>query len=260
MIPVVGANRTAFEPWPGYPGGGQRFYGSSFISDHRGDLVAELGRDEEGVILATVDLDFLAAHRAAWGFFPRPPARSLRVADHRPAGVIETERLILRPWREADRAPFVAMSADPAVMDTLGGVLSAEQAQAYIERAGKHLAIFGFTRWAVERRDDGAFIGAVGLAPIHASLPMPAGFEMGWRLARNAWGQGYASEAAAAAIEHGFEQGLTEVFAFTSRPNLRSQAVMARAGLTRTPTLDFDHRGLPEDHPLRPHMVWMARR
>ncbi|HEY3799372.1 MAG TPA: N-carbamoylputrescine amidase [Caulobacteraceae bacterium] len=69
VIPVVGANRTGFEPWAGYPGGGQRFYGSSFIADHRGDLVAELGRDDEGVILASVDLDFLAAHRAAWGFF-----------------------------------------------------------------------------------------------------------------------------------------------------------------------------------------------
>ena len=69
IIPVVGANRTGFEPWDGYPGGGQTFYGSSFISDHRGDLVAELGRDDEGVIVTTVDLDFLAAHRAAWGFF-----------------------------------------------------------------------------------------------------------------------------------------------------------------------------------------------
>jgi RimJ/RimL family protein N-acetyltransferase len=174
--------------------------------------------------------------------------------------VIETERLILRPWTDADRAPFVAMSADPSVMETLGGVLSPEQAHGYIERAGKHLDIFGFTRWALERRDGGGFIGAVGLAPIHPTLPMPAGFEMGWRLARDAWGHGYASEAAAAAIEHGFEQGLTEVFAFTSRPNLRSQAVMERVGLVRTPTLDFDHRGLAEDHPLRPHMVWMKRR
>ena len=69
VIPVVGANRTGFEPWDGYPNGGQRFYGSSFMCDHRGDLVSELGRDEEGVITATFDLDFLAAHRAAWGFF-----------------------------------------------------------------------------------------------------------------------------------------------------------------------------------------------
>ena len=69
VIPVVGANRTGFEPWEGYPSGGQRFYGSSFIADHRGDLVADLGRDEEGVALASFDLDFLAMHRAAWGFF-----------------------------------------------------------------------------------------------------------------------------------------------------------------------------------------------
>ena len=69
VMPVVGANRTGFEPWDGYPGGGQGFYGSSFIADHRGDLVAALGRDDEGVIAASFDLDFLATHRAAWGFF-----------------------------------------------------------------------------------------------------------------------------------------------------------------------------------------------
>jgi N-carbamoylputrescine amidase len=69
VIPVAGANRTGFEPWPGYPGGGQRFYGSSFVCDHRGDLIADLSRDEEGVGLATFDLDFLDTHRAAWGIF-----------------------------------------------------------------------------------------------------------------------------------------------------------------------------------------------
>ena len=69
VIPVVGANRTGFEPWADYPNGGQAFYGSSFIADHRGDLVSELGRDDEGVITATFDLEFLDAHRAAWGFF-----------------------------------------------------------------------------------------------------------------------------------------------------------------------------------------------
>jgi N-carbamoylputrescine amidase len=69
VIPVVGANRIGFEPWEGYPGGGQTFYGSSFIADHRGDLVAELGRAEPGIALASFDLDFLETHRAAWGFF-----------------------------------------------------------------------------------------------------------------------------------------------------------------------------------------------
>ncbi len=69
VIPVVGANRIGFEPWAGYPNGGQQFYGSSFIADHRGDLVAQLRRDEEGVASAEFDLDFLSLHRAAWGFF-----------------------------------------------------------------------------------------------------------------------------------------------------------------------------------------------
>jgi N-carbamoylputrescine amidase len=69
VMPVVGSNRTGFEAWPGYPGGGQRFYGSSFIADHRGDLVGDFGRDDEGVLTATFDLDFLDTHRAAWGFF-----------------------------------------------------------------------------------------------------------------------------------------------------------------------------------------------
>ena len=69
VIPVAGANRTGFEPWTDYPGGGQTFYGSSFVCDHRGDLMAELGRDEEGMALASFDLDFLDRHRAAWGFF-----------------------------------------------------------------------------------------------------------------------------------------------------------------------------------------------
>jgi N-carbamoylputrescine amidase len=86
IIPVVGANRIGFEPWDGYPGGGQSFYGSSFICDHRGDLVAELGRDAEGVIAATVDLDFLAAHRAAWGFFrDRRPDLYGALTEGRPA-------------------------------------------------------------------------------------------------------------------------------------------------------------------------------
>ena len=86
VIPVAGANRTGFEPWPDYPGGGQRFYGSSFISDHRGDLAADLGRDEEGVGVATFDLDFLARHRAAWGFFrDRRPDLYGPLVDRRPS-------------------------------------------------------------------------------------------------------------------------------------------------------------------------------
>ena len=175
--------------------------------------------------------------------------------------MIETERLILRPWKDADRAPFVAMSADPAVMETLGGVLSEAEALGYVERSQNGIRWFGYGRWVVERREDGAFIGVVGLMPIYWRLPLPAGFEMGWRLVRDVWGQGYASEAAKAAIADGFERGgLTEVFAFTSLPNLRSQAVMARIGMQRAATLDFDHPALAQEHPMRRHLVWMQRR
>jgi N-carbamoylputrescine amidase len=86
VIPVVGANRTGFEPWASYPHGGQGFYGSSFIADHRGDLVAALGREDEGVLTASVDLDFLATHRAAWGFFrDRRPDLYGALTDPRPA-------------------------------------------------------------------------------------------------------------------------------------------------------------------------------
>ncbi|QUD86004.1 N-carbamoylputrescine amidase [Phenylobacterium montanum] len=86
VIPVVGANRTGFEPWDGYPNGGQRFYGSSFIADHRGDLVADLGRDEEGIAAASFDLDFLKTHRAAWGFFrDRRPDLYGALSSPRPA-------------------------------------------------------------------------------------------------------------------------------------------------------------------------------
>jgi RimJ/RimL family protein N-acetyltransferase len=174
--------------------------------------------------------------------------------------VIETERLMLRPWRDADRAPLITMGADPEVMDPLGGVRGEAAELAFIAQQQANIARFGFGRWAVERREDSAFIGVVGLVPIHQSLPMPAGFEMGWRLVRDAWGHGYASEAAKAAIADGFERGgLSEVFAFTSTTNLRSQSVMARIGLQRTPTLDFDHPALAEGHPLRRHLVWMAR-
>jgi RimJ/RimL family protein N-acetyltransferase len=175
--------------------------------------------------------------------------------------MIETERLILRSWRDADRDPFAAMSADPQVMETLGGLLTREGADAYIDEHQAHLQRNGFGRWAVERRSDGAFIGAVGAAPIWPGLPMPEGYEIGWRLARHAWGAGYATEAAAAAIRHALQHcSAADIYAFTTPINLRSQAVMERLELARAPELDFLHPDLSEDDPLRPHLVWRALR
>jgi len=174
--------------------------------------------------------------------------------------VIETVRLVLRPWIDDDRVPFAAMSADPEVMEPLGGVLTGPQSTDYIDRATAHIDKHGFGRWAVARRDTGELVGSVGLMQIGAGVPVGPGFEVGWRLARAAWGVGYASEAARGAIQDAFARcGLKEAFAYTSVVNLRSQAVMGRAGMLRAPELDFEHPALPPDHPLRPHLVWLAR-
>ncbi len=174
--------------------------------------------------------------------------------------MIDTERLILRPWTEADREPFLAMTADPEVMNWLGGVPTPDAANQRFERFASGFDERGYTRWAIERTADGAFLGYCGLAPVHETLPV-IGIEAGWGLARAAWGFGYAAEAARAAGIDGFDRlKFEEIIAFTADTNRRSQAVMARAGLTRDPSRDFDHPNLPEGDPLRRHWVYAATR
>ena len=112
---------------------------------------------------------------------------------------------------------------------------------------------------AVERRDDSAFLGFTGLIRLKDDNPLAPGIETGWRLARQAWGHGYASEAAAASLKHGFEQlGVESIVAFTATTNLPSQAVMNRIGMMRREDLDFDHPALTKGHPLERHVVWEA--
>lgn len=169
---------------------------------------------------------------------------------------IETERLILRPWREADREPYAAMSADPEVMRWLGrGPMSRVESDAQLDRfeAGADPRGLGFL--AAERRGDGALLGYIALAPIPFEPAIPQGWEIGWRLARPYWGEGYASEGAAALLAHGFAAGLAEVLSFTATSNLRSQAVMRRIGLRRRPELDFEHPRLSVGDSLRSHVV-----
>ncbi|WP_269715306.1 GNAT family N-acetyltransferase [Caulobacter sp. NIBR2454] len=174
--------------------------------------------------------------------------------------MIETERLILRPWRGADRAPFAALCADPEVMAHFPATLSREESDAVVDRLADHQALHGFCFFALERKEDGAFLGFTGLMTLKPENPLQPGVEIGWRLARQAWGAGYASEAARAAIEHGFEVlGLAEIVSFTATENLRSQAVMERIGMTRRAELDFDHPAVPEGHRLRPHVVYTTR-
>jgi RimJ/RimL family protein N-acetyltransferase len=175
--------------------------------------------------------------------------------------MIETERLILRPWRGADIAPYAAMMADPEVGYWLGGTRSGDEANAQIDRFDAHLAAQGFGLMAIERRSDGAFLGAAGLEALTPDSPLAPGVEIAWRLARAAWGAGYATEAARAVLDDGFGRlGLREIVAFTANSNVRSRAVMERLGFTRSPDRDFDHPALAADHPLRPHVVYALAR
>ncbi|WP_344574501.1 GNAT family N-acetyltransferase [Streptomyces lunalinharesii] len=168
---------------------------------------------------------------------------------------LHTDRLVLRQWRAADLAPWAAMNADPEVREHLGDLLTREQSDASVARFQAEFDARGYGWWAVEVRATGEFIGFAGLDVVDDDLPF-TGVEIGWRLARAAWGQGYATEAARRVLTHGFDAlGLPEVLAVTTATNHRSQAVMGRIGMTRVPEYDFDDPAAPEG-PLRPNVVY----
>ncbi len=173
--------------------------------------------------------------------------------------MIETERLILRAFVEADREPWAAMNADPEVMRHFPATLSRAEADAVIERVNGKIAASGVGFWALERKADGQFLGFAGLNCIaHENLPIFGQWEVGWRLARHAWGQGYASEAGRAALAHGFgKMGLERILAYTAITNTPSEAVMQRLGMTRAEDMDFEHPLVPEGNPIRRHIVYV---
>lgn len=156
--------------------------------------------------------------------------------------MIETSRLRLRRWRGSDREVFADLHAHPEVMKDYGGPLDRPQSDAKLDRYVAAYARDDFSRWALETRE-GSFVGYAGV--ITSPLPHPLGphAQIGWRLMRSAWGHGYATEAAKAALHDAFTRcGLTEIFAYTGPDNLRSQAVMARLRLRRDPSRDFTER------------------
>jgi RimJ/RimL family protein N-acetyltransferase len=174
---------------------------------------------------------------------------------------VRTARLLLRGWREADRAPFAAINADPAVAALLGQALDRAASDAYAERIEAHWASEGFGLWAVERLDEGRFIGFTGLARPRFEAHFTPAVEVGWRLAHAAWGQGFATEAGRAALQFGFETvGLEEIVSFTAVANERSRAVMDRLGMSRDARGDFDHPRLEPGDPLRRHVLYRLRR
>jgi len=168
---------------------------------------------------------------------------------------LSTERLILRRWQGRDLAPWAAMNADPEVREHLGEPLTREQSDASVARFLAEFDERGYGWWAVEIRATGGFAGFAGLDRVDDGLPF-TGVEIGWRLARAAWGKGYATEAALAVLAFGFGTlGLAEILAVTTAGNLRSQAVMRRIGMTRDPAGDFEDPTAPEG-PLRPNVLY----
>lgn len=181
-------------------------------------------------------------------------------ADRVGTDALETARLVLRRWTAADRAPFAALNADPEVMRYFPEPLSAGQSDALADSIEATFEQYGFGLWAVEVKGGPPFIGFTGLAPLNPLVPYP-GIEVGWRLARPAWGHGYATEAARASLGYGFDAaGLAEIVSVTAEVNTPSRAVMRRLGMVHEPAEDFDHAGVPEGSPLRRHVIYRLRR
>jgi RimJ/RimL family protein N-acetyltransferase len=175
----------------------------------------------------------------------------------RPGNERRTERLILRRWREADREPFAALNADPDVMDYFPTGLTRAESDQMIARIEAGFDRRGYGLWALQLRATGEFIGFTGLDTPSLEAHFTPAVEVGWRLARSAWHQGYATEAAWASLAFGFEEaGLEEIVSLTSTVNVRSRAVMERIGMTHDPADDFDHPDLEEGHRLSRHVLY----
>ncbi len=173
---------------------------------------------------------------------------------------LSTPRLTLRQWRSDDLEPFAALNADPEVMRFFPAALSREESDALATRARVGIDKRGWGLWAVEVAESSAFIGFVGLAEPRFDAHFTPAVEVGWRLARSAWGKGYATEAGRAAVEHGFDElGLREIVSLTAVLNERSRRVMERLGMSHDPADDFDHPSVLVG-PLRPHVLYRLRR
>ncbi len=182
------------------------------------------------------------------------------MTDHIPAE-LETERLLLRRWTPADADAFGAMNADPAVMEHINAPMTRAESDAFLDRIADQFDEVGYGLWAVEVRDTARVVGFTGLALQGHQAPTTSAVEVGWRLSRDAWGHGYATEAATAAVDLAFGPAALEVLVSITTPgNLRSQSVMRRLGMRRAPELDFERESLPLGDPLRRAVVHQLSR
>ncbi len=171
----------------------------------------------------------------------------------------ETERLRLRQWKSADRAPFAALNDDKRVMEFFPSRLSRAESDAMADRCESLIHQRGWGLWAAELKESGEFIGYVGLHTPAAQLPFSPCVEIGWRLAFEHWRKGLATEAAKEALRIGFQRlGFTEIVSFTAVNNRRSRAVMGRLGMTESGL--FEHPSVPEESELRLHCLYRVGR
>ena len=176
--------------------------------------------------------------------------------------VAETERLILRLWRPQDHADYALHLNTPAVTRHVGGLQTDEEMAAAFERIDGYYRDYGHTFWAVERKADGAFLGFCGLKVVNLpGTPVDGETEIGWRLREDAWGRGYAKEAAVAALAWGWANlDRDRILAFTVRANEPSRRLMQRLAMTRRADLDFAHPHFAPGHPLSEHITYVAER
>ena len=175
---------------------------------------------------------------------------------------LETERLILRDWRDTDIDPFHAICSDPAVMATLGPLMTREQVAATVARMQRLQSELGHCFWAMERKADSQLIGWCGIIRGSVATPIAAMLEAGWRMTPSAWGKGYVTEAAIASVQWAFDNHHDDdaVWAITTTENRASRAVMERLGMEYLPGLDFDHPQVPADSPLLSHVTYRIKR
>jgi len=166
----------------------------------------------------------------------------------------------MRAWREEDLAPFAAMNADPIVMEHFPSTLTWQESDALAVRITAQLDTLGYGLWALEVMKTGEFIGFTGLAVQTFPAHFTPAVEVGWRLKKPAWGHGYATEAALAALDVGWDAGLDEIVSMTAVTNEPSQRVMQRIGMTHDPADDFDHPNVPDGSPLKRHVLYRIRR
>ncbi|HEV8051183.1 MAG TPA: GNAT family N-acetyltransferase [Parachlamydiaceae bacterium] len=170
---------------------------------------------------------------------------------------ITTNRLILRPWRNEDLEPFARMNADPRVMEYFPAILSKEESDDLAKRISNKLQQQGWGLWAVSVPGVAEFIGFIGLAEPSFNAHFTPAVEIGWRLAYDFWGKGYATEGARACLKYGFENlGLNEIVSFTATQNMRSRHIMEKICMHHDSKDDFDHPKLSESNPLRRHVLY----